>query len=45
MREGLLFVFSKMANETSLSSKLSVAEQERSEEESSVVDALFLAFR
>ena len=42
----LLFVFSKMADETSVSPKLPVAvEQERSEEESSVGDALALAFR
>ena len=39
----LLFVCSEMANETNLSSKLT--EQERSEEESSVGDALALAFR
>ena len=42
----LLFVCSKMADETSLSSKLLLQiEQERSEEESSVGDALALAFR
>ena len=41
----LLFVCSKMADETNLSSELPVAEQERSEEESSVGDALALAFR
>ena len=40
----LLFVCSKMADEINLSSKLSVAEQERSEEESSVGDALALVF-
>ena len=39
----LLFVCSKMADETNLSSKLPIAE--RSEEESSVGDALALAFR
>ena len=41
----LLFVCSKMADETNLSSKLPVIEQERSEEKSSVGDALALAFR
>ena len=44
----LLFVCSKMADETNLSSKLPdklQIEQERSEEESSVGDALALAFR
>ena len=42
----LLFVCSKMADETNLSSKLPVADstKERSEEESSVGDALALAF-
>ena len=40
----LLFECSKMADETNLSSKLPVAEQERPEEESSVGDALALAF-
>ena len=41
----LLFVCSKMADETNLSSKLLLQiEQERSEEESSVGDALALAF-
>ena len=46
MREVILFVCSKMADETNLSSKLPVAiEQERSEEESSVGDALALPFR
>ena len=43
-REVLLFVCSKMADQTSLSSKLRI-EQERSEEESSVGDAFALAFR
>ena len=41
--EVLLFVCSKIAYETNLSSKLPVAD--RSEEESSVVNALALAFR
>ena len=42
----LLFVCSKMADGTNLSSKLLLQiEQERSEEESSVGDALALAFR
>ena len=42
----LLFVYFKMADETNLSSKLLLQiEQERSEEESSVGDALALAFR
>ena len=45
----LLFVCSKMVDETNLSSKLPVADrtikQEMSEEESSVGDALSLAFR
>ena len=42
----LLFVCSKMADETNLSSKLPLQiEQERSEEESSVGEALALAFR
>ena len=42
----LLFVCSKMADETNLSSKLPVQiEQERSEEESSVSDASALSFR
>ena len=46
IREVLLFVCSKLADETSLSSKLSVAvAQERSEEESSVGDVLALSFR
>ena len=46
MREVLLFVCSKMADETNLSSKLPVQiEHERSEEESSVGDALALVFR
>ena len=40
----LLFVCSKMADETNLSSKLPVADRTR-EEESSVGDALALAFR
>ena len=44
MCKALLFVCSKMADETNLSSKLHV-EQERSEEESSVGNALALAFR
>ena len=44
MHEVLLFVCSKMADETSLSSYcLLQIEQERSEEESSVEDALALA--
>ena len=41
----LLFVCSKMVDETNLSSKLPVADRTRSEEESSVGDALALAFR
>ena len=41
----LLFVCSKVADETNLSSKLLQIEQERSEEESSIGDALALAFR
>ena len=41
----LLFVCSKMADETNLSSKLPVAEQKRSDEDSSVGEALALAFR
>ena len=46
MREVLLFVCSKMADETDLSSTLLLQmEQERSEEESYVGDALALAFR
>ena len=46
MREVLLFVCSKMADETDLSSTLLwQIEQERSEEESYVGDALALAFR
>ena len=45
MCDVLSFVCSKMADETNLSSKLPVAAQERSEEESSVGDALALAFR
>ena len=46
MCEVLLFVCSKMADETNFSSKLPVADRkERSEEESSVSDALALAFR
>ena len=59
MREVLLFVCSKMADETNLSSKLPVADRTssdpsilmgprnkgRSEEESSVCDAIALAFR
>ena len=43
MREVLLFVCFKMADGTNLSSKLPVAD--RSERESSVGDALALAFR
>ena len=46
MREVLLFVCSKMADETKLSSKLHVqTEHERSEEESSVGDGFALVFR
>ena len=46
MREILLFVCSQMADETILALNcLLLTEQERSEEESSVGDALALAFR
>ena len=40
MREVLLFVCSKMADETNLISKLPVADTSRSKDESSVCDAL-----
>ena len=46
MREVLLFVCSKMADETNLSfERLLQIDKKRSEEESSVSDALSLAFR